>query len=130
MEKKNLEKILAIFKLYPKIKLVYLFGSRVSGKTGPLSDYDFAVYLDEKDKKKISKIRLELLDKISRVLKTDNIDVVVLNTVESPELKYNIIKEGKLILEKEPFKVIIEPKILTEYFDFRILLLKYNLTKV
>jgi len=130
MEKKNLEKILAIFKLHPKIKLVYLFGSRVSGKTGPLSDYDFAVYLDEKDKKKISKIRLELLDKISRVLKTDNIDVVVLNTVESPELKYNIIKEGKLILEKEPFKVIIEPKILTEYFDFRILLLKYNLTKV
>jgi len=130
MEKKNLEKILAIFKLHPKIKLVYFFGSRVSGKTGPLSDYDFAVYLDEKDKKKISKIRLELLDKISRVLKTDNIDVVVLNTVESPELKYNIIKEGKLILEKEPFKVIIEPKILTEYFDFRILLLKYNLTKV
>jgi len=130
MHKKNLEKFLAIFKLYPEIKLVYLFGSRVSGKTGPLSDYDFAVYLNEKDKKKISKIRLELLDKISRALKTDNIDVVVLNTVESPELKYNIIKEGKLILEKEPYKVLVEPKILTEYFDFRFLLLKYNLTKV
>lgn len=130
MQKKDLEKLVAVFNLYSEIKLVYLFGSKATDSDGPLSDYDFAIYLDEKNKKKISKIKLELLDKISRVLKTDNIDVVVLNTVESPELKYNIIKEGKLIFEKEPFKVLIEPKILTEYFDFKTLLLKYNLTKV
>ena len=129
MQKKYLEKLVAIFNLYPKIKLVYLFGSRATNKEGPLSDYDFAIYLDEKDKNKISKIKLELLDKISRALKTDDIDVVILNTAESPELKYNIIKEGRLIFEKEPFRVVVEPKILTEYFDFRTLLLKYNLTK-
>lgn len=130
MQEKNLEKLLDIFKLYPEIKLVYLFGSKATKNDGPLSDYDFAIYLDEKDRRKMSKVKLELLDKISRVLKTDNLDVIILNTTESPELKYNVIKEGKLILEKEPFKVIIEPKILTEYFDFRALLLKYNLTKI
>jgi len=98
-------------------------------KEGPLSDYDFAFYLDEKDKKKISEIQFELMDKISRILKTDKIDVVMLNLVESPELKYNIIKEGKLIYEKPPFKVLIEPKILQEFFDFKIMLKKYNLTQ-
>lgn len=129
MQKKELKKLLDIFKLYSKIKLVYLFGSRATNNDGPLSDYDFAIYLDEKNKNKISKIKLELLNKISRALKTDDVDVVVLNRVELPELKYNIIKEGKLIFEKEPFRVLVEPKILTEYFDFRSLLLKYNLTK-
>ena len=129
MEKKKIEKVLAIFRSYPQVKLVYFFGSKSKNNDGPLSDYDFAIYLDERKRTKISEIKLELLNKISRILKTDNIDLVVLNTAESPELKYNIIKEGKLIFEKEPFKVLIEPRILSEYFDFKIMLLKYNLTK-
>ena len=129
MKENFLKKLQAIFRSYPQIKLVYFFGSRAQEKEGPLSDYDFAFYLDEKDKKKISEIQFELMDKISRILKTDKIDVVMLNLVESPELKYNIIKEGKLIYEKPPFKVLIEPKILQEFFDFKIMLKKYNLTQ-
>ena len=129
MSERDLEKLLAIFKLYNKIKLVYLFGSRATNKIGPLSDYDFALYLDEKDRKKISEIKLDVLDKMARVLKSDKIDLVILNIIESPELKYNIIKEGRLIFKKDPFKVLVEPRILTEYFDFHTLLLKYNLTK-
>ena len=128
-ENSFLEKLQPIFGSYPQIKLVYFFGSRSEGKEGPLSDYDFAFYLDEKDKKKISEIQFELMDKISRVLKTDKIDIVMINLVESPELKYNIIKDGKLIYEKEPFKVLIEPQILNEYFDFKLSLKKFNLTK-
>jgi len=129
MKKKELKKLLEVFKLYPVIKLVYFFGSKAEKKDGPLSDYDFAVYLDEKNKNKISEIKLKLLDKISNILRTNNLDLVVLNTSEMPELKYNIIKKGKLIFEKEPFRILVEPKILTEYFDFRTLLLKNNLTK-
>ena len=124
-----IRKICSIFKLYPEIKLVYFFGSRVNNRKGPLSDYDFAVYLDEKDKKRIFDIKFEIMDKISRALKTDKVDIVILNTIQGPEMKYNILKQGKLIFEKEPFKVIVEPKILNEYFDFHFLLLKYNLTK-
>lgn len=130
MKKKQLKKLLEIFKFYPAIKLVYFFGSKAEKKDGPLSDYDFAVYLEEKDKNKISEIKLELLNKISNVLKINNLDLVILNTSEMPELKYNIIKEGKLIFEKEPFRILIEPKILTEYFDFKTLLLRNNLTKI
>lgn len=129
MQKSDLKKLFDIFKLYSAIKLVYLFGSRASGKIGPLSDYDFAFYLDEKDAKKRFNIRLELIGKISMVLKTNDVDVCILNDIDGPELKYNIINDGVLIFEKEPFKVLVEPRILTEYFDFREILLRYNLTK-
>lgn len=129
MTNEELDKLKDIFKGFPEVKLVYLFGSKATGKTGPLSDYDFAFYLDEKDKKRMFEIKFNLMDKISRLLKTDKVDIIILNITESPELKYNIIKEGKVIYEKEPFKILLEPKILNEYFDFRNLLLKYRLTK-
>ncbi|MBI2633621.1 MAG: hypothetical protein HYW78_04565 [Parcubacteria group bacterium] len=67
---------------------------------------------------------------MSRFLKTDRIDVVILDRIKSPELKYAIIKEGTLIVAQEPFKVLIEPKILNEYFDFRLMLQRYHLTHV
>jgi len=129
MNEKELKKVLAVFKLYKKIKLVYLFGSKATGKTGPLSDYDFAVYLDEKNIIERFNIRCELIGKISMALKTNAIDLCILNDLESPELKFNIIKDGRVIFEKEPFRVLLEPKILNEYFDFKIMLQKYNLTK-
>lgn len=118
-----------IFRLYPQIKLVYFFGSKARGTDGPLSDYDFAIYLDEKDFKKRFEIRLELLAKVSRELKTDDVDLCVLNDVQSPEFKYSIIQEGRLIYKKEPFKVLVEPRILNDYFDFMYTLRKYHLTK-
>lgn len=121
--------LIDVFKLYPKVKLVYFFGSRAKGKESALSDYDFAVYLEEKDEKKRFETKLALMAKLSRKIGTDNVDVVVLNDTESPELKYSVIKEGKLIYEKEPHKVFIEPRIFNEYFDFIYGLRKYNLTK-
>lgn len=129
MTEKESQKLKSIFQSYPEIKLAYFFGSKAMGGAGPLSDYDFAVYLDERNKKKLFEIKFALMDKISRFLKTDKIDIVVLNIAESPELKYQIIKEGELIFEREPFKVLVEPRILNEYFDFRSMLLRHNLTK-
>ena len=120
---------MAIFKSFPQIKLVYFFGSKANGKSGPLSDYDFAFYLNEWNRKKMFEIKFKLMDELSRLLETDEVDVVILNLAESPELKYQIVANGKLIYEKEPFRVLVEPKILNEYFDFRQFLLRHNLTK-
>ena len=119
----------SIFNQYPEIRLVYLFGSRVRGDVGPLSDYDFAVYFENADKKRMFEIKFSLQAKLSRSLKTDNVDVVLLNIAGSPELKYNIIKEGKIIFEKKESRITVEPKILNEYFDFHAILSKHNLTK-
>lgn len=109
---------------------MYFFGSRAKGKEGRMSDYDFAVYLDEKDAKLRFGTKLNLMSKLSQRIGADNVDVVILNDTESPELKYNIIKEGKLLYEEEPYKVFVEPSILNEYFDFISGLKKYGLTKI
>ena len=129
MTKVNLEKIKKIFASFDEVKLAYLFGSRSRGDFGPMSDYDFAVYLDTKDKKRIFAVKAALMDEISRSLHSDKIDLVVLNTAEKSELKYQIVTEGKLIFEREPFKLYVEPRIMNEYFDFLYLLRRYGLTK-
>src|SRR3989344_440101 len=90
---KEIKKLIPIFEKYPQAKLVYLFGSRATGKVGPLSDYDFAVYLDEKDFLKRFDIRLQIASELSGALKTDAVDVVVINDLAMPEMKFSIIQE-------------------------------------
>ncbi len=128
MVKEQLEKLKKIFIKYHSLKIVYLFGSRVSGKTGPLSDYDFAFYIDE-EKIKAYYTSLEIAGKISKVLSTDKVDTVILNHIDAPEMKYSIIKNGRIIYEVEPYRVFIEPGILNDYFDFRYFLRKHKLTE-
>lgn len=129
MPHQEIKNLIPIFEEYHQVKLVYIFGSRARENIGPLSDYDFAVYLDEKDSIKRFDIRLELMGKISSKLKTDSVDLVIINDITEPELKFNIINDGKLIIEREPFKILIETKIMTEYIDFHDSLLRHNLTK-
>ena len=129
MDEIEIEKLKTILSNIPEIKLAYLFGSRASATAGPLSDYDFAFYLDCRDQDKMEEIRYLLIDPISQILKTDKVDIVILNLVGSPEMKYDIIRSGKLFFEKEPFKVIVEPNILYEYFDFRSFLERNHLTR-
>jgi predicted nucleotidyltransferase len=123
------EKLSGIILRYPQIKLVYLFGSQARGEVGPLSDYDFAIYFDEKDRKKMFDTKLELMGQLNRVLGTDKVDIAILNLSEMPEFRFNVIMKGRLIYEEEPFRVIVEPKILNEYFDFKSILTRYGLTK-
>ncbi|MBM4136507.1 MAG: nucleotidyltransferase domain-containing protein [Nitrospira sp.] len=129
MKKKELDSLKTVFHRYPEIKLVYFFGSRAKRSYGPLSDYDFAVYFGDIKDNRMFSIKLDLIAQISRILKTDRVDIVILNRTKSPELKYIILKEGILVFEREPFKVMVEPKILNEYFDFHKILSKYELTK-
>ena len=62
-------------------------------------------------------------------LKNDNIDIVILNTAAGSDLKYSIISEGKLLYEKEPYKILVEPNILNEYFDYNSMMKMHKLTK-
>lgn len=121
--------VLRIFESHPEIKLVYLFGSTVKGNRGPMSDYDFAIFLGSKDKKMIARTQFQLMDELSRCLKTDKVDVVMLDLVNSTELKYNILHEGRLIFEREQFRVLFEPRVLNEYFDFHLMLKRHALTR-
>lgn len=127
-QKINFTALRKIFSKFPQIKLAYFFGSRATGNYGPMSDYDFAFYLEEKDAMKRFDIRLKLDAAISNFLKTNEVDIVILNDSTMPELNYEIIN-GKLIYEKEPYRVVVEPQVIDKYIDFSDLLLKYGLTK-
>ena len=103
----------------------YLFGSLAYQNFTSKSDIDLAVYLDEKRCKDFFEKRLELITQISRALKKD-VDIVILNTA-SPFLRYVVLKEGKLIFEKDRGKRIdFELKSMNEYFDFKPILELYH----
>lgn len=120
MEKELEAKVKAIFGAHKEVKLAYLFGSQVYGKTGPLSDYDFAVYFGETFSPiEIFNLKLALLNDLSRTLGTDAVDLVILDGLDAPELGYHIISGGKLLVGREPYKMIIEPRIMNAYFDFK-----------
>ena len=130
MDLQKLEQVKAIIKSHPEIKLAYLFGSQATGDIGPMSDYDFAFFMDGLDSKERFDLRLKLDHELSSLLKVDMVDIVVLNDTDMPELKYAIIAEGILLHEEEPYQVLVEPQILNEYFDFHFMLKQHGLTRV
>lgn len=129
MDPKTRESLSDVFGSFPEVKLAYFFGSRSQGTEGPLSDYDFAVYVDEQDTLKAHDIRLSLMERICHVVGSNQVDVVMLNAAVSPELKYHAIATGILLFEREPFKVLVEPRLLNEYFDHYTLLRLNHLTQ-
>ncbi len=106
--------IKSFLKANQHVLFAYLFGSRARQQETALSDIDIAVYL--KCKLDFFTVRLQLIEALSRTLKSDAIDLIVLN--EAPiVLKYEIIREGIVIKENKRNRVLFETKALREYLD-------------
>lgn len=105
------------FRARKDVEVAYLFGSVSRSDAGPLSDVDVAVLLDEAlDAEKRFSIRLDLTSRIGSLLKTNKVDIVVLN--ESPlSLSYNIIKDGVVLKSEERARVLFESRVLSMYLD-------------
>ncbi len=103
---------------HEEILFAYLFGSQATGKTRHDSDVDIAVYLPKEiPPKRFFDWRLKLMAELRPVLRTDAVDVVILN--EAPlVLRYEIISKGKILLNRDPKKEL-EYKLWAwdEYFD-------------
>ena len=102
------------------LRLAYLFGSVAEGKTGRLSDVDIAVFLDKSlSKKERFDIQLKLMSEMASILKTDKIDLVIMN--DAPlSLNYEIIKENHpLFVREKGEKLDLEHRILSRYLDRR-----------
>jgi predicted nucleotidyltransferase len=85
-----------LFHKHP-VRLAYLFGSQATRRTHPSSDIDVAVLLDESltlDERFAE--RLQLLDDLSRIFGTDQVDLVMLNEA-SPLLAYETLRHGVLL---------------------------------
>lgn len=102
------------FARQPVVKYAYLFGSLAAGTTGPLSDVDLAVSLD--GRVDAFTTRLKLSEALAKELKSEGFDLVVLN--DAPlVLKYEVIKNGIVLKEDRPRRVMFETAVLQEYLD-------------
>ncbi len=128
MEKQDQQKIIKVAKDFLEeengVLFCYLFGSLACQNHTSKSDVDLAIYLDKKKCPDFFKKRLDLIAQLSQKLGKEA-DVVILNTAPV-FLKYVILKEGELILEKEEEKRFdFELKAMREYFDFKPIMEKY-----
>jgi len=113
------EKLKNIFKDYPYIASAYLFGSRATGKTGPLSDIDIAILLKEPcpEGRDLTHKMDYLAFRIEIILKTE-VDIVEMNR-QGLIFQYNVLRTGKLIYDADPeFRTIYVSRLISTYCDF------------
>jgi predicted nucleotidyltransferase len=106
---------------YPSVGLVYLFGSRATGNAGPTSDYDLGVVVDRDERDQMQdadQIRIRLAHDLAVALRTDRIDVVILN--DAPiELQRTVIAQGKLLHQRDvATRVEYEAHVMSVYGDY------------
>ncbi len=98
------------------ITLIMIFGSVAKETSNANSDIDIAVLLNEQNDEFHLKIRFRLIDFFEKIFKK-NCDVILLNEAP-PQLKYQIFKYGRLLLEKDNSYNKVFTQTLKEYFDF------------
>jgi predicted nucleotidyltransferase len=103
-------------KNHPGVELVYLFGSQIGGNTGPQSDYDLGVLINQAED--VDFIRDQFAYEVGRALDTDPIDVLLLN--EAPvELAYSVIAQGIPLYQRDlATRVEYEAQIMSRYGDY------------
>lgn len=99
---------------FPGIQLIYLFGSRATGRDRAASDTDLAILLQKPPRSLAFKTRL-----IAALEAEGPIDLTILNAVGSV-LKYQVAKDGRLLYERTPgqdrrFRFYARK----EFFDFQ-----------
>jgi len=113
-----LPKALTYLQSKPDILFAYLLGSFGRGTYFLLSDVDIAVYLKEPTNNQEKKV--EILFELIDILRTDEIDLVILNAAPLP-LRMKILENKKVVVDHDPCqRHIYESSTMREYFDFSI----------
>lgn len=117
----EIDAITSILSKDPLVSFAYLFGSRTWGETSCRSDWDVAAYIRDdllEENPVWQKFKIE--DRLSPVLKTDAVEVVILNRLDNPLLGFEIVSKGRLILSKdESARITFEGKTLGRYQDWQ-----------
>ena len=116
---------------HPEIVVAYIFGSLAQGKTNALSDIDIAIITDSQqinNKTYRYGYKAEILTDLIKLLKTNNIDLVILNKANTL-LKHRVLYHGILIYSKnERERINFQIDTINKYNDFK-QLIKPHLTK-
>lgn len=106
---------------YQEIVALYLFGSFARGNANENSDIDLAIIFDKNVPSEIYfEKKMDYLILATEVLRTDEIDLIVLNNAP-PSLAYRVFSEGKVLYENEEKKsqrVALQARVFNLYFDF------------
>jgi predicted nucleotidyltransferase len=103
-----------VFRRYPDIQAVYLFGSAASGRSHRGSDLDLAVVSKSRS---IRDRRLDILTDLARYGFCE-VDLVFLDT-EDIVLKYEAIRQNRLVYQTEDFdRGAMYSLVVRQYLDF------------
>jgi len=101
------------------LQLIYLFGSKATGRDSKVSDIDIAVLLNNRKAYNLKNLILDLIFDFSKVFCSDKIDLVILNKA-SLAIQYNVISDGKILYELNPEKRYnYEVNLISLYLDFK-----------
>lgn len=95
-----------------------LIGSQARGTPGPLSDVDVAVWHEASlDSASQLQLQLELAQAASDALRTDEVDIVLLNQAP-PLLRHRAVRDGRLLVERDPVaRVRLDARSLLDFLD-------------
>lgn len=98
----------------------YLFGSAATKETTPLSDIDIAVLFKTPARENRADLRFGLFADLSRALRRNDIDLIVLNTSSNLLLQEEIVRNGVLLYERDAVaREDYECRVLHMSIDFR-----------
>lgn len=108
----------ALERACPHLTFAYLFGSQATGRTGPRSDVDVAVYLEGATDP--MRARLDLASAAAAHLGTDHVDLIVLNGAPL-SLVGRILQTRRVLVDRDPFlRHRYESLTARMFHDFRI----------
>ena len=115
----KIEKIKGILRANSSVEFAYLFGSRAKGIADKRSDWDIAIYF-RKDPQKLSKWTVFSLEaELSKEIGNE-VQITVLNNLDSPVFLFQIINDGLLLIDRNPEKrILFEAQALTKYHDWQ-----------
>lgn len=126
MRESNIKKIQCILNKKPSIIFAYLFGSMATKENNAGSDWDIAIYLKKYPLKNNPWIRFTIQAELSAILKTNTIDIVILNTIQEPSFAFDIINNSIILVDKNPSeRIIYEVKVMNRYFDWQYFLKRH-----
>ena len=101
---------------FPSVWVAYHFGSGAAGRSGPLSDVDIAVLLDPAARDETCG---ELEDALCRALRTDRVDLVLLNRAPAAPA-YRVVRDSRRVICRNARACeAFESDTVMRYLDFK-----------
>lgn len=112
-------KINALYDLFmndANIIFAYIFGGLLKERRNPLSDVDIAIFVKDTDKLDY----LDLFGNVTNILGTDEVDLIILNTLPI-SMTGRILQNRRVLIDKDPFlRHRYESINMRRFFDFMI----------